>query len=331
MKLPGWYQDPSEENLERFWNGKHWDKATREIGTTTKEPFAIDERYLGPFLFRMPISRDRLFVTYLILTGFTLLSSLRAELLIDFRREVLILVILMILALLPLFLYLLFLPFLVIRRLIDRRRQLSKPDWSVKDKRSQVRFALIGIAWMFAVPSGFVLLSVEWADTAVDKFVASSQVVNDITRDYYVEVAPLAQAIQGISSGSITPWSAITTVSEVNRNVPPILRNLREACRNVPESGEMMTPEEDAIDKAWDVLRITCDVTPRQYAVALAIYRVQISPNSTQAELRNLVSELRELGESKVAAGRIALSSLEPYLDSKDLETLRLILGEVSE
>lgn len=40
QELPGWYADPSDRSVERFWNGEAWTTMTREAPT-------LDD-FLGP-------------------------------------------------------------------------------------------------------------------------------------------------------------------------------------------------------------------------------------------------------------------------------------------
>lgn len=47
---PGWYDHPTIEGLEKYWNGKFWSKSVRKAGDISVVAIEPDKKYLGRFL-----------------------------------------------------------------------------------------------------------------------------------------------------------------------------------------------------------------------------------------------------------------------------------------
>ena len=324
----GWYDHPTDEGYEKYWNGKFWTKRNRLIGEEGPIVIPANEKYLGPFLFRYPIGSDGAFVGYLITVAVAILYALKQEFSGGSSATLIFVTLLGSVVTFP-WVYILFLIYLIPRRIVDKKRGMQKfsredeIDIDSKKTSGQTKkaFTVVGVILILSLLVSIVLRTS--SKSAGDKFFEEEQRISAITSDWNQEVAPFVTLIQGISSGNIGTGEAQEKATALNSTLSPILIRLRDECSNVPNEPVTGQGQEKAIQLSWKMLRVICDVIPQQYTETFAIYKAQISDTATQADIDYHVAQLTALGERKKSAAIEALDAMIPYATAAELENLK--------
>lgn len=331
----GWYDHPTENGYEKYWNGKFWTKKNRLIGE--EGPIAIppNQKYLGRLLFRYPIKSDGAFIAYLITVGIGVFVGLKQEDLSVNGLEIVIATLLGTLVTIP-WVYILFLIFLVPRRIIDKRRGVEKFEL-VSNTGDQIQENGKESKRAVAVVGGILVISLlifsgirATSKSEGDKFYEEQQRISAITAEWNQEAAKLVTLIQDITNGNVGIGQAQERAAVLNATLTPILTRLRDECSDVPNEPISGEGQERAILLSWKMLSVLCDVTPQQYIETLAVYKAQISETSTQSDIDYHVAQLKALGERKIAAAIEAIDAISPYAtegERESLKRLRAALG----
>lgn len=323
----GWYDHPTDEGFEKYWNGKFWTKNNRLIGEAGPVAIPANEKYLGRFLFRYPIGSDGAFIGYLITVVLTIFYSLKQEISGGVDVALIITTLLGSVVTFP-WVYILFLIYLIPRRVVDKKRgmqryaQESEIDVENKERVSQSKkvFAVIGVLLLIT----FAFLGLKQTNkSAGDKWFEEEQRISAIMGEWNQGVAPFFTLIQGISDGQVGIGEAQEKAASLNSTVGPILVKLRDECSDVPNEPITGQGEERAFQLAWKMFRVVCDVMPQQYTETVAIYKAQISDTATQADIDYHVAQLAALGERKKAAVIEALDAISPYATVTELENIK--------
>jgi len=324
----GWYDHPTDEGYEKFWNGQFWTQKERLIGEEGPVAIPAKEKYLGRLLFRHPIESDGAFIGYLLTVAAGIFYALKQEVSSGVDLALLINTVLGSVVTIP-WIYILFLVYLVPRRIVDQKRGLRKfiqesdsnVDVKGKGKQSKKTFAIIGFVLILSL-----LISVGLRATsksAGDKFFEEEQRLSAITGEWNQEVAAFVTLIQDISNGNIGIGEAGEKAATLNSTLTPILVRLREECSDVPNEPITGKGQERAMQLAWKMLFVVCDVIPQQYTETLGIYKAQISDTATQEDIDYHVAQLTALNERKKSAAIEALNAMSPYLTAGELENLK--------
>jgi hypothetical protein len=286
----GWYDHPTEDGYEKYWNGKFWSTKVRKFGEEGPLEIPADQKYLGRFLFRYPVKRDGAFIAYLGTVALGIFYGFSQEVSSGDGLAIVIVALLGALVTVP-WVYILFLLFLIPRRFIDKKRGLQKfelvsnagDEIQVNSKQSKRAVTVVGgiLVISLLIFSGIRATS----KSEGDKFYEEQQRISAITAEWNQEAAKLVTLIQDISNGNVGIGEAQERAAVLNATLSPILTRLRDECSdvpNVPISGE---GQERAILLSWKMLSVLCDVTPQQYIETIAVYKAQISETSTQRYL----------------------------------------------
>ncbi len=331
----GWYDHPTEDGYEKYWNGKFWSTKVRKFGEEGPLEIPADQKYLGRFLFRYPVKRDGAFIAYLGTVALGIFYGFSQEVSSGDGLAIVIVALLGALVTVP-WVYILFLLFLIPRRFIDKKRGLQKfelvsnagDEIQVNSKQSKRAVTVVGgiLVISLLIFSGIRATS----KSEGDKFYEEQQRISAITAEWNQEAAKLVTLIQDISNGNVGIGEAQERAAVLNATLSPILTRLRDECSdvpNVPISGE---GQERAILLSWKMLSVLCDVTPQQYIETIAVYKAQISETSTQADIEYHLAQLKALGERKIAAAIEAIDAISPYAtegERESLKRLRTTLG----
>ncbi len=331
----GWYDHPTEDGYEKYWNGKFWSTKVRKFGEEGPLEIPADQKYLGRFLFRYPVKRDGAFIAYLGTVALGIFYGFSQEVSSGDGLAIVIVALLGALVTVP-WIYILFLLFLIPRRFIDKKRGLQKfelvsnagDEIQVNSKQSKRAVTVVGgiLVISLLIFSGIRATS----KSEGDKFYEEQQRISAITAEWNQEAAKLVTLIQDISNGNVGIGEAQERAAVLNATLSPILTRLRDECSdvpNVPISGE---GQERAILLSWKMLSVLCDVTPQQYIETIAVYKAQISETSTQADIEYHLAQLKALGERKIAAAIEAIDAISPYAtegERESLKRLRTTLG----
>lgn len=331
----GWYDHPTENGYEKYWNGKFWTKKNRLFGEEGPIAIPADQKYLGRLLFRYPIKSDGAFIAYLITVAIGIFYGLSQEISSGDGLAIIVVALLGALVTVP-WIYILFLVFLVPRRIIDKKRGLQKFEL-VSNAGDQVQVNAKESKRAVTVVGGILVISLlifsgirATSKSEGDKFYEEQQRISIITAEWNQEAAKLVTLIQDISNGNVGVGEAQERATVLNATLSPILTRLRDECSDVPNEPISGEGQERAILLSWKMLSTVCDVTPQQYIETLAIYKAQISETSTQADIDYHVAQLNALGERKKAAAIEAIDAISPYAtagERESLQRLRATLG----
>jgi hypothetical protein len=331
----GWYDHPTENGYEQYWNGKFWTTKYRLIGEEGPIAIPADQKYLGRLLFRYPIKSDGAFIAYLITVAIGIFYGFSQEISSGDGLAIIIVGFFGALVTVP-WIYILFLVFLVPRRIIDKKRGLQKFEL-VSNAGDQVQVSAKESKRAFTVVGGLLVLSLlifsgfrATSKSEGDKFYEEQQRISAITAEWNQEAAKLVTLIQDISNGVVGVGEAQERAAVLNATLSPILTRLRDECSDVPIEPISGEGQERAILLSWKMLSVVCDVTPQQYIETLAVYKAQISETSTQADIDYHVAQLKALGERKIAAAIEAIDAISPYAtagERESLQRLRATLG----
>jgi hypothetical protein len=323
----GWFDHPSEEGQEKYWNGKFWSTETRRIGKAGPEVLAINEKYLGGFLFRNPIARDGAFFAYLILSLFAVGSIFIQE--ISSTSLSLALITLIPAAIVTFgWVYLLFLIFLVPRRFFDRKRGLTKREFTERKKPSKIlnrkstKILLVILGVLFVGASSFRLDSF-FGPSKAEKWFEVQQGISRVIGDWNVAATPISEAIGQITSGEMSSQEARRIISDTSSEFALIHNRLFNECLKIPSYDINAAGEDGAIGKLYYALQANCDFLPQQSAEVLLLVSEQISPTGTQAKIDYHVQQIQELGGKRRDALLAGIEGMQPYLNSVEKETLK--------
>ena len=331
----GWYDHPSEDSYEQYWNGKFWTTKYRLIGEEGPIAIPADQKYLGRLLFRYPIKSDGAFIAYLITVAIGIFYGLSQEISSGDGLAIIIVGFFGALVTVP-WIYILFLVFLVPRRIIDKKRGLQKFELisstgeQVQENAKESRRAVTVVGGILVI-SLLIFSGIRATSKSEgDNFYEEQQRISAITAEWNQEAAKLVTLIQDISNGNVGVGEAQERAAVLNATLNPILTRLRDECSDVPNEPIFGEGQERAILLSWKMLSTLCDVTPQQYIETLAIYKAQISETSTQADIDYHVAQLNALGERKKAAAIEAIDAISPYAtagERESLQRLRATLG----
>ena len=324
----GWYDHPTENGYEKYWNGKFWTKKNRLFGEEGPIAIPADQKYLGRLLFRYPIGSDGAFIAYLITVALGTFYILKQEVSSGFDLALIINALLGSVLTIP-WVFILFLIYLVPRRIVDKKRGMqryiheSDAGIEIKEngKQSKKVLTIVGVVLILSL-----LISVGLRTTSKsegDKFFEEEQRISAIVGEWNQEVAPFVTLIQGISNGSIGVGEAVEKATALNSTLGPILIRLGDECSDVPNEPITRQGQERAFQLSWKMLSVACEVIPQQYTETLAIYKAQISETSTQGDIDYHVAQLTALGERKKSAAIEALDAISPYATEGQLENIK--------
>ena len=109
----GWYDHPTEDGYEKYWNGKFWSTKVRKFGEEGPMEIPVDQKYLGRFLFRFPIKSDGAFIAYLVTVAVGIFYGFRQEVSSGDGLAIVVVALLGALVTVP-WVYILFLVFLIL-------------------------------------------------------------------------------------------------------------------------------------------------------------------------------------------------------------------------
>lgn len=320
---PGWYDDPENNNKERFWNGKYWEKQTRQIGEIVETQLAINEFALGPFLFRLPVKRDKVFIVYIVICVFSLISGISQELQLGTRGSLIPVMYLLVIPMVIGYVYLLFLPYLLFRRRRDKKRL---PETEINNVTSYPRrksVVVVSTVLLLLLSSPLIIGLFTQNNSRVDVFLESQQAVSEVLGEYNAAAGTAVGVVRNTSDGNLSAGDAIAEFAAANAKVLPILTKLRQTCEEISYPSVEGTGEDLAIAKAFNMLKVGCEVTPKMYFTLIEIHKEQVAESGTQSRLNQLSAELSALGRQKTNAALEGLEAVLPYADESQASMLK--------
>lgn len=323
---PGWYEDPEDETRERFWNGKYWETDTRLIGEEIESPLAFGDIHLGPLLFRKPINRDNAFKVYAVIVSLSAISGIYGEFQAETRTSLIPVMMIGVIPIMALYIYVLFLPYLIYRRRKDKKQGIvSAAPERIKTGKSKL-FVSSGIAVSVLLVLYFIGGGSSSKNSEIESFLKYQEEITEVLARYNAEAGAAVGVVRGISDQTLSAGEGIAQFSAASSKVTQILRELRTVCEDIsfPEiSGQ---GEELAIAKGMNVLKVACDVTPKQFLVLNDIFREQVNEDGTQSRLDQLSTELQSLNAEKTKAAIDGINAMLPYANEAQASLMKSLL-----
>ena len=328
----GWYDAPEIDGYLQYWNGKFWTKK-KQIKDGF-EDLEIPPGYeLGIFLFRSPIMSDGIFITYLVITGIVIILSAK-DMLADISGIPGALLVISAAALVIAYMYIIFLIVLIPRRIFDKRKGITKHAKLVLDnsgneqvtKTTKFKFNL-NAKIATAVVLAFVILPIialnipdDFSESDGDKYFEVEQRISKVIVEWNVAATPISEAVQLITNGEMDAAQARQIIGDTSSKFAVIHNKLDDECSTIPEYDLNSTGFEFASAKAYDALKVTCDLLPQESIEILSLVDAQISPTGTQTQIDYHSNQISIIIEKRRRAMLESLDAFEPYLTEAQKE-----------
>lgn len=331
----GWYDAPELEGHLQYWNGKYWTKK-KQVKDGDENLGVLPEYELGKFLFRSPIMSDGIFIAYLILAGLT-----TAYLIADYSEFVSgvtkVTLLIPAIGITLIWIYIIFLLVLIPRRIFDKKRGITKSvssknkDTTLADNSSaqQVKYKNRN-KYLFAICATLVVILIAVFSNSKslnqnegDRYFEVEQRISKVVGEWNVAVTPLSEAIQLISDGAMNATVARQILGETSSKFAVIHNKLEDECSTIPKYDLNSTGFEFATAKAYDALKVTCDLLPQESVEVLSLVNAQISSTSTQADIDYHQNEIAVIIEKRRVAMTESLDAMEPFLNEAQKQTIQ--------
>jgi hypothetical protein len=331
----GWYDAPEIDGYLQYWNGKFWTKKKQ-----VKDGFEVLEippNYeLGKFLFRSPIMSDAIFIAYLVFAGLTVVY-----LIVDYLEFVSgttrVSLLIPAIGITLLWIYIIFLLVLIPRRVFDKKRGITKSvagknkDTTLADNSSAVQVKYKNRnKYLFAICATLVVIlivvltnSKSLNQNEGDRYFEVEQRISKVVGEWNVAVTPLSEAIRLISNGEMDATEARQILGDTSSKFAVIHNKLEDECSTIPEYDLNSTGFEFATAKAYDALKVTCDLLPQESVEVLSLVNAQISDTSTQADIDYHQNEIAVIIEKRRTAMAESLDAIEPFLNEAQKQTIQ--------
>lgn len=323
---PGWYDDPETEGRERYWNGNYWETSTRQAGEEVETPLATSEFHLGPMFFRKPLGRDNAFKVYAVIAGLSLISGVYQEINSGTRIELIFFMTLGLIPIMGLYIYILFLPYLWFRRRRDKKRGITSDVRAETVPTRNRNIAIVGLVVALVVSFFAIGTNSNSRDAQIESFITNQKEIGAVLNKYNSAAGGAVGVVRGISDGTLSAGEGISQFAVASTKITPVLTELREECEQVTFPKVEGEGEDLAIAKGMNMLRVVCDVTPKQFLVLQQIFQEQISENGTQARLDQLSGELEALNQEKINAAIDGIKAILPYANKTQADLLNSML-----
>jgi hypothetical protein len=342
----GWYDAPEIEGYLQYWNGKFWTKKKQpKDGYENLE--ILPDYELGRLYFRTPYASDSAFISWTVIIGmltfgrfsvnantggfdtsstFSIVSGL-----IDAVFGTLLIAV---------FVWLCFLPYLIPRRVKDKKNlppanpsievessSLSEVSTASNKLRKKYLTVTVGLVLIFLL---FLTQSKSGFEKDADAFFNKQQKISLVLNDWNKESALLLGLIQKVSNGELDYAGSVYSFNESQAKISPIINALREECADVPVQDLDKTGELQAIALAWNMLKVTCDLVPLQRIEYVAIFDAQWSESANQSKIDYHVERLSNLAQQRKDAFLQAAVELEKYAKGSQLEQLQSLIKLLS-
>jgi hypothetical protein len=322
----GWYDAPEIEGYLQYWNGKFWTKK-KQIKNGFEYLEDIPEFELGKFFFRKPFTSDNAFIGWAILNGLVAFGRFSSNSKQGFDTSNAFSVISGIgdavfgTFFLALFTWIFFLLYLIPRRIKDKKNSAANKFESdeapipqkfyFKSKRGVALGAIL-----FILVASYLLSRNSNSSFSAqgDKYFSIEQKISAVVGEWNVAATPISEAVQSISNGTMSTAEARQVAGEASSNFAVIHNKLFDECSAIPGYDLNATDEEGAIAKAYNALKITCDLLPQESFEILALVNEQISPIGTQERIDYHSNQITIIIEKRKKAVLDSLDALDPYV-----------------
>jgi hypothetical protein len=331
----GWYDAPEIDGYLQYWNGKFWTKK-KQIKDGFEDLEIPPDYELGKFLFRSPIMSDIVFISYLVITGLTVLYLFVDYL--EFTSGVTAVSLLIpSIGITLIWIYLLFLLVLIPRRIFDKKKGITK---SVAGKNKDTRLAEGSSIeqgkyknrnkYLFAICAAIVIIPIVVFSNSKslnqnegDKYFEVEQRISKVIGEWNVAATPISEAVQLISNGQMDAAQARQIASVTSSKFAVIHNKLYDECSSIPKYDLNSTGFEFAIAKAYDAIKVSCDLLPQESVEILSLVNAQISETGTQSDIDYHQNQIAIIIEKRRTSMLESLDAMEPFLNEAQKQTFQ--------
>lgn len=331
----GWYDAPEIEGYLQYWNGKFWTKK-KQVKNGYENLEVLPEYELGILLFRSPIMSDRVFITFLLISGIVIIISAQ-DTLADIGGIPGALLVIPIAALTITFVYILFLLVLIPRRIFDKRKGVIKykklvlgkstAEPVIKDSKLKfdIKVKVAGaLVLAFFIPIMIALsIPYEVSKSEGDKYFEIEQRISAVIKEWNIAATPISEAIQLISNGQMNAAQARQIASDTSSKFAVIHNKLYDECSSIPKYDLSSTGAEFAVAKAYDAIKVSCDLLPQESIELLSLVNAQISETKTQSDVDYHQNQIAIIIEKRRTAMLESLDAMEPFLNEAQKQTIQ--------
>ena len=333
--VAGWYDAPEIDGYLQYWNGKFWTKK-KQIKDGFEGLEIPPDYELGIFLFRSPIMSDGIFIAYLVITGIVIILSAK-DMLADISGIPGALLVISAAALVIAYMYIIFLIVLIPRRIFDKRKGITKHAKLVLDnsgneqvtKTTKFKFNL-NAKIATAVVLAFVILPIialnipdDFSESDGDKYFEIEQRISKVIGEWNVAATPISEAVQLISNGQMDAAQARQIASDTSSKFAVIHNKLYDECSSIPMYDLNSTGFEFAIAKAYEAIKVSCDLLPQESVEILSLVNAQISETGTQSDIDYHQTQIAIIVEKRRTAMLESLDAMEPFLNEAQKQTFQ--------
>jgi hypothetical protein len=156
-----------------------------------------------------------------------------------------------------------------------------------------------------------------------DKYFEVEQRISKVVGEWNVAATPISEAMQLISNGEMDAAQARQIIGDTSSKFAVIHNKLGDECSKIPEYDLDSTGFEFASAKAYDALKVTCDLLPQESVEILSLVNAQISQTGTQADIDYHQNEITIIIEKRRTAILESLDAMEPYLNDAQKQTVQ--------
>jgi hypothetical protein len=331
----GWYDAPEIEGYLQYWNGKFWTKK-KQIKDGYENLEVLPEFELGKFYFRKPFTSDNAFIGWAVINGLVAISRFSKNSKQGFDTSNAFSIYTGIAdAVFGTFLFALFTWIFFLLYLIPRRNRDKKNSTANKIENEKVpvpqkfnfkskKGVALGVILFILVASYLISRNSNNSFSAQgDKYFNIEQKISAVVGEWNVAATPISEAVQAISNGTMNAAQARQVAGEASSNFAVIHNKLFDECSAIPNYDLSAPNEEGAIAKAYDALKVTCDLLPQESIEILALVIEQISPIGTQERIDYHSNQITVIIEKRKKALLDSLEAIDPYVTDAQREAIK--------
>jgi hypothetical protein len=156
-----------------------------------------------------------------------------------------------------------------------------------------------------------------------DKYFEIEQRISKVIGEWNVAATPIYEAVQLISNGQMDAAQARQIASDTSSKFAVIHNKLYDECSSIPMYDLNSTGFEFAIAKAYEAIKVSCDLLPQESVEILSLVTAQISETGTQSDIDYHQTQIAIIVEKRRTAMLESLDAMEPFLNEAQKQTFQ--------
>lgn len=153
--------------------------------------------------------------------------------------------------------------------------------------------------------------------------------INSSIHQVSLAEVPLSASILGVSDGSLTIEEAQTKWINAESGMSIALSGLRAACETLPSATKATTQEDRIFNASINAYSIICSGFPIEYAESIAVFKAQITPGDTQADVNLHLAKIRQLGIERRQAFAKLVTASEGFFPKSETDALKAMINNL--